>query len=127
MPQLRDITVSIVNADTGAKFEEYQVGKRDDNLDCYIESTAGQKFKVVIELDQGDKPIKELYRAHLEIDGEETRRKRRVGRHRGLIFARTEFEGELLGLNKFALYMFSETIITGVISFFKLMFPKKRV
>jgi len=123
MPQLGNITVSIVNADTGAKFEEYQVSKRGNKLNRYIESKAGQKFKVVIELQQGDKPIKELYRMHLEIDGEDIQLKRLVGRQRGQFLARTEFEGEILGSNQFAPYMFSDTKITGVIPFFKLMLP----
>jgi hypothetical protein len=120
MPQLGNISVSIVNPNTGTKFEEYKVSKGGRKMERYIESKAGQNFKVVIQLHQGDKPVKETYKIHLEIDGETVGGGHTLGRQRGQFVAKAKFKGNRLGSTKIAPFLFADTKFTGLNSLFQI-------
>lgn len=104
MPFCHPFTVH-VNRATSEPFEEYKVSTNGNNIECYIESTAGTEFALSAELGGHFRDVCHAFEVHCYVDGHEFERhflgdspglvKTSISHHpeRRMAFANTQFSG----------------------------------
>jgi hypothetical protein len=121
MPQFDALSVYIVDPRTKSPFEEYKITKKDKKTQCYIESKVGQRFKIVINLPDGNEVVKDTYLTAIDIEGEDIDLEDSLGGEAGPVYATDEYEGNQVESSKLEPLSLEEPRFTGWIPFFSLL------
>ena len=121
MPQFEALSVYIVDPRTNSPFEEYKITKNDKKTQCYIESKVGQRFKIVINLPDGNEVVKDTYLTAIDIEGEDIDFEDSLGGEAELAYATDEYEGNQIGSSKLEPLWLEEPKFTGWTHFFALL------